>query len=206
MSIGLQPSARPKPSPDLAFTAWLIIILAAFQLQQSFDYNGLTEVYTCLYPKAWAYFYYGLTVFFLCIEIVLGFNILRLREWARKGILILVVFYILSTFSMSLTVNKNYFGYIQGSLTELQQLTQKLKWHFAIKRKQLDKMRQMASTPQERQAVEALAQQEKKLKEAHFWSQIVLGVNIGALLLKFFLWYIFAVIYFSRPRIKKQFV
>ncbi len=172
---------------------WLIVILAALQIQQSFDYHNLLKIYKTLYRPFWGPIFYFVTVFLLFIELILGWNILCLKEWARKGVLILIGFYIVMTFSMSLTVDKNYLQYIQGTFLQLEELSQRLniRWekHAAVSN---------TASP--------VYQEERRVyNQTRTLSNLFLWFNIGVIVLKFFVWYVAAVIFFLHPRVKAQF-
>ena len=199
------PKSRVKRSIGVSIMGWLMIILAAIQLQQSFDFAGLMQVYNTVYPKPLGIIYYSLTIPLLFAEIILGINILNLKEWARKGVLLLIVIYLLITLSMSFTVNKNYGDYIRRTYSELQSLTRKLKWEFHKKKIEYEKRLVLATEAEKRAITENYRRETWMHLLTQYLTEFYMWLNITVLMIKFFLWYVIAAIFFTRTKVKDQF-
>ncbi len=197
---------KTRPSRGVKVMGSLMIILAVLQFQQSFDVGGLRKVYEALYEGAAGVFFYGITVLLLVVEIILGLNILRLKEWARRGVFLLVAVYISITLAMSFTVRKNYVSYIQETFRELKELTLKIKARLGKKGKEYKDA--MTRAPAGEHAAITTQYNEEK-RDFLFWKflgEFVLYFNISVLAVKFLLWYVAAPVFFIRPQVKAQFL
>ncbi len=197
-------SSIPR-SLGVSIMGWMMIILAVIQIQQSFDITGLMEVYNKIYREPMGRIYYVITVPLLFAEVILGINVLQLKEWARKGVLNLITVYLLVTLMMSLPVSKNYFEYIQQTRSEFQVLTRKLWWKFFKRKAEFESRLAFASESQKRILGRAFEKEQRHHLATRFLSEFYMWLNIFVLMIKFILWYVVAAIFFTRPKVKSQF-
>lgn len=198
-------AGKVKRSCGVSVMGWLMIILAAIQIQQILDVSGSIEVCKALYPGPAGMIYYAISVPLLFVELMLGINILRLKEWARIGVLFLVAVYLVIALAMSLTVNKNYFEYVRGSYNELQSVTRKIKLRFEKSRLEHEKQLAQATADQRKSIIERIKNENRLQYFTEFLTDFYTWLSIMVLVIKFFLWYIVAAIFFTRPKVKAQF-
>ena len=156
------------------------------------------------YIKPFGMILYITAIAVTVFEIILGFNILKLNEWARKYLIILNIFYLVSIFVVPVFEDKNYNLSLEQSLGRgykrgQQQLTLEEKRRaeeYNIKMEE-----KIKRYPPEQQERTRQVQAEVQANLPKIMDKIVKLFFNGL----FFLWYVLIIFFFTRPKVKEQF-
>ena len=169
-----------KPSIDIKIFAWLVIITTSLTIPLFINPVNIIKAYI----KPFGLIFYISAIPLTILELVFGFNILRLREWARKYLVLLIAFYALTIFVTPFLIDRNYEQeQIQQTKIQLQREVEK---------------RSEPLSPQEQEKLAAFLDNDMMaamLVKLSYW------IYLGA----FFMLYMVEIFYFTRPRVKEQF-
>ncbi len=152
--------------------------------------------YLELYVKPLGIFLYALAIVFTLFEIILGINILLLKEWARKFIVILNAAYIVFLCLTPLMQNDRFLTYYEQRYRQRLQLVlseQKIRME-KIPLKGQGGIKKYIAVPLETQFIINDNALKKAVTQAIFIIYII-----------FLSWYLFMLFFFTRAKVKQQF-
>jgi hypothetical protein len=179
----------------IAIFGILIIVTCLFALFLALNPKPYLELFIRPFGKV----LYILAIVFTLFEIVLGFNILLLKEWARKCIVILNIIYMVCLFLTPLVQNKNFLvTYEQSFKQRLQQVSLE-----QIRRSEERKIKVGKGVNNYRPEQEPVIQTQFMINENMVRTAVVQAVLFiyGALLF----WYLLLIFFFTRPKVKELF-
>lgn len=183
-----------KRSIGVTIFAVLIILSTALALLYTLNPKCI-KLHLESFLKPYGIILYILIVVLSLFEITLGINILRLKEWARRFLVKLMIFYIGLQFLMPIAENKEFIRSQEksaGQLLEMQEYKEKAMASFE---------EDIKKYPPEKQ--ETLKQTYSKVLENA--PRIGRLIIVSILNVIFFLWYLTIIFFFTRPKVKEQF-
>jgi len=174
----------------------LIIATCLLSLVLAFNPKPYFEIYIKPYGVA---LYISLIVFTL-LELILGFNILKLKEWARRYIVIFNIIYLGLLFVTPLMENPNFY------LSQEQRFKQRQQQYTPEQKRRIEEANvkskeRISKYPPEQQ--ERLRQMQSEVQEnipiiiMRVTKLFLYGISL--------LWYSLLIFFFTRPKVKEQF-
>lgn len=189
-------SGTRKRSIGVTIFGVLIIILTILFSQPLLKGpRPLIEFY--IRPFGIIIFYSG--IIFSLFEVILGINILRLKEWARKYLIILMLFFAATVFLSPFIINKQRWNFAEGTFIQKLEESQNYKEKIAREKAKFEK--KISSYPLEKQ---------KLLRDNYDMAvratpRIVYYILNLIQSLVFLLWYLVVIFFFTRRKVKAQF-
>jgi hypothetical protein len=147
------------------------------------------------YLKPYGIIFYISGIILSLFEIIIGINILRLKQWARKSLIILMIVYIGYLFLTPLFKNKEFVRLQEKSIAQSEKMRksdEKAMAGFEEKIKNLPPEQQEAARLKFRKFLETTP-------------RVAILVATVIMYGIFFLWYLLLIFFFTRPKIKEQF-
>ncbi len=142
-------------------------------------------------------FYSGIA--FLLFEVILGINILRLKEWARKYLIMLMLFFAATVFLSPFIINKQRWNFAEGTFAQSLEESQNYKEKVAQEKAKFEK--KISSYPLEKQKLLG----DNYDMAVRTTPRIVYYILYLIQSLAFLLWYLIVIFFFTRRKVKAQF-
>ena len=178
-----------------AFAAALI----AFNIMSIPVYSNI-KPYLAAYINPFGMILYSFGFIASLLQIMLAANILLLKEWARRFLLILMVVYVAVIFFNRFAYDKNYWQSVEENLrAKYSQTTEEEKKIISDTREKLE-VKIKKYPPEQQVKIRQIYQEWEKDFPVIIFRSIKLISSITSLF-----WYLLIIYYFSRPDVKKQF-
>lgn len=183
-----------KRSIGVTIFAVLIILSTAVTLLYALTPGYIKTILGC-YLKPYGIIFYILAIVLSLFEITAGINILRLKDWARKSLIILTIIYIGLLFLMPFAENKEFIRSQEKSIGQSLDMQN-------MKEKAMAKFNEeIKKYPPEHQET-LMANYEKILENAPRVGRLISVALFNAV---FFIWYLITLFFFTRHKVKEQF-
>lgn len=191
-------SSGSLPKSTFGLKAFATAIIA-FNITSLPAYSNM-KPYLAAYINPFGIIFYSFGFIASFLQITLAFNILLLKEWARRCLLILLVIYAGVIFFNRFAYNKNYWQNVEENLkTKYSQANEEEKKIILDTRAKLE-IKIKKYPPEQQEKIKLIYQEWEKDFPVIIFRSIRLVSSITSLF-----WYLLIIYYFSHPEVKKQF-
>ena len=189
-----------KRSIGITIFGVLILVEGALSLSLSLNYKPLLEAY--IRPSA-IIIIIAMTILTI-VQIIVALNVLKLKEWARKNLLLLTLIFIVTIFVLPLVENRNY------SVLMEQRFLQHRKEHNQHLTPEQKKRAEQWKLREEERIKKYPPEKQEKMRQEYISFEERLparAIKMARLSFKglFLLWYLSIIFFFTRPKVKEQF-
>ncbi len=186
---------------------WSLLSLAGLQLSQWWDCAGFWEVHQHLYRAPMDKVFFALTPLLLAAEVFLALNVLKMKEWARKGVLVILGIYVVMALAMSFSFKPGSREYIVRRYEKLEDLQRELALRFQFKKAIYVQKLAAATSISEQEIITRRYEAEVRAdRAAQFFSALWMWLTTLAAVLKYVVWNVAAAVFLTRPEVKRKFM
>lgn len=191
-------SSNSLPKSTFGLKAFAAAIIA-FNVMSIPAYSNI-KPYLAAYINPFGMIFYSFGLIASLLQITLAVNILLLKEWTRRFLLILMIIYVAVIFFNRFAYDKNYWQTVEDNLrAKYSQTTGEEKKIISDTREKMEIKIKKYPTEQQEKIRQIYQEWEKD-----FPVIIFRGIKLISSITSLF-WYLLIIYYFSRPDVKKQF-
>ncbi len=191
-------SSDSLPKSTFSLKAFAAAIIA-FNVMSIPAYSNM-KPYLAAYISPFGLIFYSFGFIACLLQLTLAINILLLKEWARRYLLILLVIYVGVIFFNRFAYNKNYWQSVEENLKTKYSLANTREQEIILDTRAKFEVKIKKYPPEQQEKIKQIYQEWEKDFPVIIFKSIKLVSSVTSLF-----WYLLIIYYFSHPDVKKQF-